>query len=92
MRWPELPERSDCDRAADALLGVRVDIYLRAHPSTGADSACRRFGSISPGAQRNGDACTTGDCGVGAVAYPGDAQLNSSRTTAKPTNEGAQLR
>ena len=56
-----------------------------------ADFACRRFGSISPGARRNGDACTAGDCGVGAVAYPGDAQLNSANDRRNRPDEGARL-
>jgi len=30
MRWVKLPDDITADRAADALLGVRVDIYLRA--------------------------------------------------------------
>jgi hypothetical protein len=49
-----------------------------------------RCGQTAP--QRNRDACTTDDCGARAVADPSDAQLNSSRTTAKPTDEGAEFR
>ena len=65
-------------------------MYLRAHPAYWRRLRAGRSGRYRL-APNNGGGYTTDDCGAHAVANPGDAQLNSSQSTAKPTNEGAEL-
>ena len=92
MRWPKVPERFHCGPCPPTSWFAPAPTSTCARiPRTGADCARRWFGPISAGSQCNGGGCTTDDCGAHVVANPCDAQLNSSRTTAKPTNRGGKV-